>query len=126
MRSETSYGDGFFTVIKGMLLALAVSLLTALVFAVLLRVSGVGERHIYPINQVVKGVSIVIGVVAFVRGENGWIKGGGIGLLFTGLSYLAFSAIGGDFSLSWLILVELFTAFLLGAIAGILTVNIKK
>ena len=126
MHSETSYGNGFFTVIKATLLALAVSLLAALGFAVVLRVSGGGEGWIYPINQILKAVSIVVGVFAFARGEKGWLKGGGTGLLFTALSYLAFSAIGGDFSLSWLILLEMATAFLVGAISGILTVNLKK
>ena len=126
MRNETSYGNGFFTVIKATLLALAVSLMVALAFAVILRVSGMGERWIYTINQLAKGISILVGVAVFVRGEKGWLKGGGVGLLFTGLSYLAFSAIGGDFSLSWLILLELLIAFLVGAISGIFTVNVKK
>ncbi len=126
MHNESNYGNGFFTVIKSTLLALAVSLLSALGFAVLLRASGVGEGWIYPINQVLKTVSIVVGVFIFVRGEKGWLKGGGTGLLFTALSYLSFSAIGGDFSLSWLILLEVATAFLVGAISGILTVNLKK
>ena len=126
MRNETSYGNGFFTVIKATLLALAVSLMAAVAFAVILRVSGMGERWIYTINQLAKGISIRVGVAVFVRGEKGWLKGGGVGLLFTGLSYLAFSAIGGDFSLSWLILMELLIAFLVGAISGIFTVNVKK
>ena len=126
MQSETSYGNGFFTVAKATIFALAVSLLAAIAFALLLRVSDVGEGWIYPINQVLKAVSILAGVCTFVKGEKGWLKGGGTGLLFTGLSYLAFSSIGGDFSLSWLILLELITAFFVGAISGILTVNLKK
>ena len=125
MHSETSYGNGLFTVIRATLLALAVSLLLAVCFAVALRM-GVGDRWIYPINQVLKSVSVVVGVFVAVRGEKGWLKGGGTGLLFTALSYLAFSAIGGDFSLSWLILSELAITFLVGAISGILTVNLKK
>jgi hypothetical protein len=46
--------------------------------------------------------------------------------LFTALSYLAFSAFGGDFSLSWLIFVEVGVAFLAGALSGILAVNLKR
>ena len=126
MQSETNYGNGFFTVIKATLCALAISLLAALGFALLLRVNDVGQGWIYPINQVLKSVSLLVGVFTFIKGEKGWLKGGAVGLLFTGLSYLAFSSIGGDFSLSWLILLELVTAFLVGAISGILTVNLKK
>ena len=126
MYSETSYGNGFFTVIKAALCALSVSLLMALGFAVLLRAGNIGERWIYPTNQVLKSVSIIVGVCTFVRGEKGWLKGVGTGLFFTALSYLAFSAIGGDFSLGWLILLEILTAVLVGGISGILTVNLKK
>ena len=123
---ETTYGNDFFTVVKAVLLSLAVSLLAAVVFAVILRAAPLAQGTIYTVNQVLKAVAIAVGVFAFVRGEKGWLKGGVTGLLFTGLSYLAFSAIGGDFSLSWLIFIELALAFLIGAISGILSVNLKK
>ena len=126
MRNETVYGNGFFTMVKATLLALAVSLLSAVVFAVIIRAVPCGAGTIYTVNQAIKALALAVGVLAFVRGEKGWLKGGCIGLLFTALSYLAFSALGGDFSLSWLILTELVTAFFVGAIAGALAVNLKK
>ena len=126
MHKETSYGNGFFSVIKATGFGLAFSLLSAIIFAVVLRTSSVNEKIIYPVNQMIKALSIVIGALAFVRGEKGWLKGVSVGLLFTALSYLAFSAIGGDFSLSWLIFLELFLASLVGAISGSLAVNLRK
>ena len=126
MRNDRVYGDGIFTVVKAAGLALALSLLGAVIFAVLLRVCNWGDGVIYPVNQIVKGVSLAFSAIACVRGEKGWLKGGGAGLLFTGLSYLAFSALGGDFSLSWLIFAELALAFLVGGIGGTLAVNLKK
>ena len=126
MRNDRVYGEGIFTVIKAAGLALALSLLCAVVFAVLLRVCEWGDGVIYPINQTIKGISIAVGALVCVRGEKGWLKGGGAGLLFTGVSYLAFSALGGDFSLSWLIFAELALAFILGGIGGTLAVNLKK
>ena len=92
----------------------------------ILQAAPMAQRTIYTVNQVLKAVALAVGVLAFIRGEKGWLKGGVSGLLFTGLSYLAFSAIGGDFSLSWLIFAELAIAFLVGAISGILAVNMKK
>ena len=112
--------------VKATLLALATSLLGVVIFAVLLRAGVCGEKGVYTINQVIKGVSIALGVFAFVGGEKGWIKGGGVALLFTALSYLAFSAIGGDFTVGWMIVFEVLTAFLIGAISGALAVNLKK
>ena len=125
MRNERTYGDGIFTVVKAAGLALALSLLGAVVFAVILRVGGVGERGIYPINQTVKGVSLALGALVCIRGEKGWLKGGCAGLLFTALSYLAFSALGGDFSLSWLIIVEVLLSVFAGVIGGAVAVNLR-
>ena len=126
MRSETAYGNGVFTMIKATLFALAISLLAVMAVAVVYRAGGIQERGLYAVNQAVKGVSIAVGGLTFLRGDKGWLKGGGVGLLFTALSYLAFSAIGGDFSLGWLIIVELVSAFLIGAVSGAFAVNLKK
>ncbi len=124
MRKENSMG--IFTVVKGVGVALLCSLLLALLFSVILQVCNLSNKIIYPVNQAIKGLSIAVGALLFVRGEKGWLKGGGIGLLFTALSYLAFSAIGGDFSLSWLILAELLFAAFVGALCGIIGVNLRR
>ncbi len=116
----------FFPIVKAVLLALGVSLLLAVTFAVVLRTTSWGENIVYPVNQVIKVIAVMVGTLVFVRGEKGWLQGGIVGLLFTALSYLAFSSIGGDFSLSWLILLELGVAFLAGSLSGILAVNLRK
>lgn len=126
MGNERVYGNGFFTVIKAALVALAVSLLSAVIFAVVLRAAPLSSGTIYTVNQVLKVLSVIIGVFACVRGEKGWLRGGVTGLLFSAFSYLAFSALGGDFSLTWLIFIELAITFLAGAISGSLAVNLRK
>ena len=126
MRSESAYGNGIFTMIKATLFALVISLLAVMAVAVVYRAGGMQERGLYAVNQAVKGVSIAVGVLTFLHGDKGWLKGGCVGLLFTALSYLAFSAIGGDFSLGWLIVVELVSAFFIGAVSGAFAVNLKK
>ena len=122
----SSYGNIFFTIIKGVLLSVAVSFLFAITFAAVLRAAALPDSVIYPVNQTLKALAIAIGALVFVRGEKGWLQGAAIGLLTTALSYLAFSAIGGDFSLSWLIFVELFLALLIGAVGGIVAVNLRS
>jgi putative membrane protein (TIGR04086 family) len=126
MQNESSYGNGFFMIIKGAGLALALSLLFTVIFACILKVTGGEGAFVYPVTQVLKVLAVAIGSIAFVRGEKGWLKGVGIGLAFTALSYLAFSALGGDFSVSWLIVFELFITCLASALGGILAVNCKK
>ena len=123
---EKEFGNGLFQIIKGVGLALLSALLGAFIFAGVLRLSSLPDKIIYPINQSIKVLAVAIGTFFCVREEKGLLKGLGIGLLFSALSYLTFSAIGGDFSLSWLIVAELALSAFVGIVCGILAVNLKK
>lgn len=126
MAMDNSYGNSWFSVIKGVLTSVAFSFLATVLFAGILRSFTLPDKIIYPVNQVIKLVSIALGTLVYVKGEKGWLKGGGIGLAFTAFTYLLFSAVGGDFSLSWMIFVELFLAVSVGALCGMISVNVKK
>lgn len=126
MDNETTVGNGFFQVIKSVAFALVFSLLAAVIFASVLRFTAISDKAIYPVNQTIKVVAAFLGALFFVRGEKGLVKGAATGLLFTALSYLTFSAIGGDFSLSWWILVELLLAALAGVVGGVIGVNFHR
>ena len=126
MQNETTTGSAIFRIIKGVGLALAFSLLAAVVFASILQISPLPDKAIYPINQTVKVVAIILSSLVFIRGEKGLLQGLAIGGLFTALSYLTFSALGGDFSLSWLIFAELALALFVGAVSGVVAVNLKR
>ena len=126
MQNETTVGNGLFQILKGALLALAFSFLMTVIFANVLRFTPLPDKVIYPVNQTVKVLSIAVGTLVFIRGEKGFLKGIAVALIFTALSYLAFSAIGGDFSLSWLIFAELFIAVLSGIICGAVAVNLRR
>ena len=126
MDREESVGEEIFQVIKGVGIALAVSLILALLFAVLLRVTYMPKQVIYPINQLIKCVAVVAGTLLCVRGEKGFLKGLIIALVFTATSYLAFSALGGDFSMSWMIAVELLIVGMTGVLSGSIAVNLRR
>ena len=126
MQNETATGNAFFQILKGAALALGFSLLAVIIFANILRFTPLPDKVIYPVNQTVKVVAILLGALLFVRGEKGFLKGGAIGLIFTALSYLAFSAIGGNFSLSWLIFAELALAIIAGVVGGAIAVNLRR
>lgn len=125
MKNENSC-QGMFSIVKGVGVALALSLLFSVLFAVILRVSAIPERAVYPVTQTVKVLCAFLGALASVRGEKGWLRGGAIGILFGMLSYLAFSALGGDFSLSWLIVFELVLTAVSGALGGVIGVNVRR
>ena len=125
MKNERLYSD-VFAVIKGVLTALAISLLFAIFFAVVIRVGDVPEKVIYPVNQTIKVLSAFLGSLFFVRGEKGWKKGLFVGVLFFLLSYVTFSAVGGSFALSPLAIAELVFTTTGGVIGGVLGVNLRR
>ena len=126
MQNERSYGAILFSIVKGVALALAFSFLCAVIFASILRFTSLPDKVIYPVNQAIKLCAVVLGALVFVRGEKGWLQGLAIALLFTALSYLTFSAIGGDFSLSWWIVIELLLGALAGVVGGVVGVNCRR
>ena len=126
MQNQSTTGDKIFNIIKGVALALAFSLISSIVLASILQFSPLPDKVVYPINQTVKVAAIMLGALVFVREEKGLLQGVAIGALFTALSYLAFSALGGNFSLSWLIFAELALALFVGAISGAVAVNIRR
>lgn len=125
MQNETT-GNVFFRIIKGVGLALAFSFLCSVVLAGVLTVASLPDKVIYPIDQTVKVLAIALASLVCVRGEKGLLQGLAIGALFTALSYLAFSAIGGDFSCSWLIFAELALALFCGGVCGAVAVNLRR
>ena len=125
MRNENSNG-GVFSIVKAVGLALGACFLATIILACILRISSLPNKAVYPILQTVKVLFVLFSAALFIRGEKGWLKGGAVGLLFTALSYLTFSAIGGDFSLSWLVLVEIVLALFAGVIGGVIGVNLRR
>lgn len=126
MERDENIVENVVQVIKGTAFALAFSWVAALVFALVLRFAYLPQTVVYPVNQLVKAVAIVVGALACVRGEKGFLKGGAIALVFTALSYLSFSALGGNFALSWMIAVELLISVMTGVLSGSIAVNLRR
>ncbi|MBR1890570.1 MAG: TIGR04086 family membrane protein [Clostridia bacterium] len=120
---------GFTTsVLKGSLIGVAVALVSILLFAFVLRFTNVSDTIITPVNQVIKGVSIFFGVFLGIRGhkQNGLIKGSLIGLGFTIVAFLTFSLLDGAFVFDKTFFNDIVFGMIIGAICGIICVNLKK
>lgn len=53
----------FLTILKGALIALSVSLVLILIFAFILRFLPIADAVISPVNQIIKGISVLIGAL---------------------------------------------------------------
>ena len=117
-----------FSVAKGALVAVCVSLVLVLMFAFLLKFTNITESIIKPVNQVIKGLSILIGVFVGLRKskELGLVSGLLIGFIYTIVAFVVFSILGGVFAFDLTFLSDILFGAVMGAICGIICVNLKK
>ncbi len=116
------------SILKGCLTALCVSLVGILIFAFILKFTNISDSVINPVNQVIKGVSIFLGVFIGLKKEKemGLVSGLLIGLIFTMLAFTVFSILDGRFVFDRTLLNDMLFGGIMGAICGIICVNIKK
>ena len=80
---------------RGVSLAIIVCLAAVLIFALVIQFTGLPESVIMPVNQFIKVLAIFIGCFFSLRGSKGWLKGGLVGLIAGGLTFLLFALLGG-------------------------------
>lgn len=115
-------------VLKGTLVALAVSLVGILIFAFFIKYVAVPTSAIKPINQVIKGLSLLIGTFVALKksSQMGLINGILIGLSYTILAFVVFSILDGNFTFSKTLVNDLLFGGIIGGICGVIAVNFKK
>lgn len=112
--------------IKAAIVSTLIGLVLSVLFAVVCYFFPMSPKVVLIVTQSLKCLSLLLGCLLCVTREGGWWKGLVAGALFTALSFLTFSAVGGDFSLSWLILLDLLSGVLVGTLGGIAAVNLRK
>lgn len=115
-------------ILKGSLISLCFSLIGILIFAFILRFTSISDKLILPINEVIKGISVFLGIFIGFKKEKkmGLLGGFVIGVIYTIIAFLAFSTLNGNFIFDRTLLNDLIFNSILGAICGIICVNLKK
>lgn len=128
LKSEKQNSGALLAIAKGVAVGLCVSLVGILLFAFILRFTSISDKVIAPVNQVIKGVSIFLGVFVGLRKHKqlGLLNGILIGLLFTIVAFLVFSILDGAFCFDRTLLNDIVFGSIIGAICGIICVNLKK
>ncbi|MBQ8844897.1 MAG: TIGR04086 family membrane protein [Clostridia bacterium] len=114
--------------LKGTLISLGISLFGILIFAFVLRFTNISDVVISPVNQVIKGVSIFLGVFIGLKKEKelGLVSGLLIGVCYTVLAFFVFSLLDGAFEINRTLLNDILFGGIIGGICGIICVNLKK
>lgn len=118
----------FFAILSGTIVAISVTLVLILLFALLIRFCNISDKWIFPINQVIKIISMFVGAIVFLKKhrEKGFLKGILLGLSYYILSYIIFSILQGGFTLAINNLYDFILTTLMGGLIGIIVVNIMK
>ena len=113
---------------KGVLISLSVSIIGILIFAVVLRFINLSDLTIKIVNQVIKVLSVLFGVLVCLKKDKskGLVKGACLGMLYTVCSYLLFSILVANFSFGISFIYDLIFSCVVGILCGILFVNLKK
>lgn len=113
--------------LKAMTVSIIFTLLSVLVFAVVVRFCSVDSKYIPIVNQIIKCVAIVLSMLlCFTKRPNGWLRGFIFGILYVAAAYFIFSAFSGKFEFGLKLLNDCVLGGVSGLIGGIITVNVKK
>lgn len=114
--------------IKGSIVALLISMVGILLFALFIKFIVVSDSVIGWVNQIIKALSILFGVRTTLRAcpGKGLVKGTLLGLLYTLLAYLVFSFLSVSISFDVTTIIDLVFGGVMGAICGIIMNNSNK
>ena len=125
---ENSNKNIFLKILKGSAVSVIITIFLLIVFALLLAYTGISENIITPIIICISGLSIIIGSIisCFRIRKQGLLNGAIVGFIYIFVIYFLSSIIQNDFGLNFYSVLMIFTSAFLGALGGIIGVNIKK
>lgn len=127
MEVSNSNNNFLKNMIKGVLIAFATTIISFLIFALILTYTNISERTIFPVIVVITAISILTGssLGNLKIKKNGLVNGGLIGFIYMLSLYLISSCFINDFSFNTNSAILLVAAILAGMLGGIIGVNIK-
>lgn len=114
------------SILKGLLAAIALTLLLMACVAALAVAAGISDRLLTALNQVMKLVSILLGTFIAVGrgGERGFLTGMTLAMLYMVLGYAGYVGFGGNAFSVGTMLGEILIGAALGAAAGAVLSNL--
>ncbi len=116
----------FSGIIKAVFSAVIITLVGVLIFAGIVKFAILSSGVIKAVNQFIKIIAIFLGCSLSIRGKSGLLRGALMGVLTTIITYLLFSLFCGEIVFGNSFLLDLIFTSVIGAISGIISVNIKK
>lgn len=120
-------GSYIFETLIAIFVAIVISLLLVVVAAFMIKLFNAPDTAIVIINQVIKGLSILLSCLICLRlPHNGWLRGFIVGLIYVAVAFVVFSLLSGEFIIDLSLLNDCVLGGVTGLISGIIAVNIRK
>lgn len=118
--------SGALNILKCSLVAIIITLITFLIFAVIIKVGDMQENVISPVVQVIRTLSIAFGGMSAARTnkKRGWLKGAITGVVYILWAFIISSLLGDRTIMHSLILSDILLGIVAGAVGGIIGVNL--
>jgi len=113
--------------VRSSLIAIVLSLLCFLIFAIVMKIGNFEETLISPGIQVIRVLSITVGGVVAARSTTakGWLVGALSGILYMVWAIFISLLFGGGISLNSLLLSDMLLGLIAGLVGGMIGINLK-
>jgi len=115
-------------IVKAIVIAIILSLIGILILAFLIPALNIEQRIIPIINQVIKGVVILVACLISLRlPKNGWLRGILVGLVYVTMAFVLFSLLASaSFTFDITLLNDVALGAVTGLVSGIIASLIRK
>jgi putative membrane protein (TIGR04086 family) len=118
---------GVLVVGKGVLIAYIISAVLLIIYGILLAVTSLSEASMPTVAMIITMVSIALAsiYVSMRVRSKGWLNGAIVGLVYMIILFFISLIFGSGISFDKFILFRMFMGFVIGALAGVIGINLK-
>ncbi len=115
------------TIIKSSITAVIITFLFFIIFAIVMKIGNLDEKIISPINQVIRIISIALGgsIAARASSSRGWLIGAITGIIYMLWAFAISTLFGHTMDFNRIVISDITMSFIVGAIGGIIGINLK-
>lgn len=123
-QNEGIIKQNIFRYLKALFVSLIITFACIILFAFIIKWASLPDKVISPVNMAIKALSVFFGSIVLTRNSSkGFLQGLLFAGLYTLLSFVIFSALAKQFTLSLGLVSDIAFACVVGAVGGMIGVN---
>lgn len=125
--SNDKRGSTVLIIGKGVLIAYIISIILLIIYGILLTITSLSESSMSTVIMVVTMISIALASIytAVKLGSKGWLNGALVGLVYMIILFFLSLIFNTGVSFDGFILFRMFMGLIIGALSGVIGINLK-